>query len=109
VPAARTLCLVKWVLLWVVLVLVAVAVLGWVAWGVVRKGFALMRELSRSAELVGPVLQALPEPYRPASSVLADPSTLPDPGQTRAGHRRSRAGHRRFGSDRRRRASGRVG
>lgn len=99
----------KWVLLWVLLVLAAVVVLGWVAWGVVRKAIALMRELGRTAELVGPVLEQLPEPYRPASSVLADPSTLPDPGQARAGHRRSRAGHRRIPSGDRRRAPGRVG
>jgi hypothetical protein len=105
----RTLCRVKWVLLWVLLVLAAIAVLGWVAWGVLRKGIALARELGRSADRVGPVLAQLPEPYRPASSVLADPSTLPDPGQTRAGHRRSRAGHRRSRAGDRRRAFGRVG
>ena len=99
----------KWVLLWVLLVLAAVAVLGWLVWGVVRKTVALAHELGRSAELVGPVLEQLPERYEPASSVLADPSTLPDPGQVRAEHRRSRAGHRRFTAADRPRATGRVG
>ena len=103
----------RWVLLWVVLVLLAVALLGWLAWGVVRKVFALGRELGRSAELVGPVLQQMPEPYSPASSVLADPSSLPDVppghGRGRSGHRRARAGHRRSGASDRDRATGRVG
>jgi hypothetical protein len=97
-----------WVLLWLLLVLVAVAVLGWLVWRVVRKAMALGRELSRSAAIVGPVLEQIPHPYQPAPSVLTDPSTLPDPGQSRAGHRRARAGHRRLGAGGRRGAWGRV-
>jgi hypothetical protein len=97
------------VLLWVVLVLAAVAVLGWLSWRLVRKSIALLHELGRSAERVGPVLDQLPERYQPAASVLADPSTLPDPGQSRAGHRPARAGHRRFPAGGADRASGRVG
>jgi hypothetical protein len=104
---------VRWVLLWVVLLLLAAALIGWLAWGLVRKVFALGRELGRSAELVGPVLEQLPEPYSPASSVLADPSSLPvaspRPGRGRSGHRRARAGHRRFAAGDGDRASGRVG
>jgi hypothetical protein len=95
--------------LWVLLVLAAVAVLGWLVWRVVRKAIALLAELGRSAERVGPVLEQIPERYQPASSVLADPSTVPDPGQSRAGHRRARAGHRPFTAGGARRASGRVG
>ena len=86
----------KWVLLWVLLVLFAVAVLGWLSWGVFRKVLALLAELGRSAAHVGPVLDQMQEPYVPASSVLSDPTNAsqvrPDP----AGHRRTRAGHRRF-------------
>lgn len=89
-----------WVLLWVVLVLLAAVLLGWLAWGVVRKAVALLGELGRSAALVGPVLQPAPEPYQPASSVLSDPTTPPpalqQAARSRAGHRRGRAGHRRF-------------
>jgi len=99
---------VRWVLLWVLLVLAAVVVLGWLSWRVLRKAIGLGHELGRSAELVGPVLEQMPERYQPASSVLADPSTLPDPGQSRAGHRPSRAGHRRFPAGSGRRAPGRV-
>jgi hypothetical protein len=104
---------VKWVLLWVVLVVGAAVLLGWLAWGVVRRVFALGRELSRTAELVGPALHSMPEPYRPASSVLTDPSSIPDVdaghGRARSGHRRGRAGHRRFAADDGGRAAGRVG
>ena len=102
----------KWVLLWVVLVLGAAALLGWLTWGVVRKGLALMRELGRSAALVGPVLDQTAERYSPTSSVLADPATLteltavPDvrsrTGRGRSGHRRARSGHRRFAAAARR-------
>ena len=103
----------RWVLLWVVLVLLAAVLLGWLAWGVVRKVFALGRELGRSAQLVGPVLEQLPEPYSPASSVLTDPSSLPvvppGHGRDRSGHRRARAGHRRLAAGDGNRASGRVG
>lgn len=103
----------RWVLLWVVLVLLAAALLGWLAWGVLRKVFALGRELGNSAALVGPVLEQLPEPYSPASSVLTDPSSLPDVparhGRGRSGHRRGRSGHRRLAAGPRDGAAGRVG
>jgi hypothetical protein len=87
---------VKWVLLWVLLVLLAVAVLGWLSWGVFRKVLALGGELGRSAERVGPVLEQIQEPYVPASSVLSDPTIASQVRPDRAGHRRTRAGHRRF-------------
>jgi hypothetical protein len=89
---------VKWVLLWVLLVLLAVAVLGWLAWGVFRKVLALGAELGRSAAHVGPVLDQIHEPYVPASSVLSDPTIAPQVRPHQAGDRQTRAGHRRFGS-----------
>jgi len=86
----------------VVLVVLAVAVLGWLSWRLVRKVLALGGELGRSADRVGPVMDQLQEPYRPAASVLSDP----DPA---ARDRPARAGHRRFPAARGAGARGRVG
>jgi hypothetical protein len=98
-----------WVLLWVLLVLLAAVVLGALSWGLVRRALALGRELGRTAERVGPVLEQIQEPYRPASSVLSDPTIAPQARPDRAGHRRSSSGHRRFPAGRAQQGSGRVG
>ncbi|SDQ40151.1 hypothetical protein [Quadrisphaera sp. DSM 44207] len=62
-----------WVLLWTGLVLGAVAVLGALAVGVVRRGIAVARELARAGERVGEVaarVEQLPPPTPPTPTVL---------------------------------------
>jgi hypothetical protein len=82
-----------WILVWALLLVGAAVVLALVGWHVVKKAIALGRQLGASAEQVSRLLEPLQEPYRPATSVLADPSTLPEPAtrRSRAGRRRRRA------------------
>lgn len=84
-----------WIIGWTLLVLAALAFLGLLGWRLVRQLLALGRELGRSAERIGPVMDRLSEPYESATSVLVDPQSAPATGSNRsgrvAGHRRKRA------------------
>ncbi len=82
-----------WILIWAVLLVGAVVVLALVVWHVVRQAIALGRQLGASAEEAGRLLAPIQQPYRPAASVLSDPSTLPEPVARRssAGRGRRRA------------------
>ncbi|GAB3590932.1 hypothetical protein GCM10027446_07270 [Angustibacter peucedani] len=77
-----------WILVWALLLVGAAMALALVGWHVVKKGIALGRQLGTSAEQVSRLLEPIQAPYRPAASVLSDPSTLPDT----AGPSRSRPG-----------------
>ena len=87
-----------WVLAWTVLVLLAAAVLGGLAWGVVRRGVALGRELAQAGARPGELaarVEPPPAPHLPRHAVLDDPSVL------RAQHEEQRAGARRARAARR--------
>lgn len=79
-----------WILIWALLVIGGLVALALVTWGVVRKAIALGRQLGASTEQASRLLQPLHESYRPAASVLADPSGLPDPVRHGKGRRRRR-------------------
>jgi hypothetical protein len=68
-----------WILIWTLLLLGAAVVLALLLWtAVVRPGLALARQLGETADVVGQALQPVLEEYRPAPSVLFDPSSVPD-------------------------------
>jgi len=68
-----------WILIWTLLLIGAAGVLALIAWKAVAKpGIALGRQLAVSGELVSEALEPVTEPYRPAPSVLVDPSSVPD-------------------------------
>lgn len=73
-----------WILLWVLLVLGAVALLGWLAYRLLRQGLAFGRQLGESAGQVADALAGSHEPYRPAASALTEPVQT-GPGRSRPG------------------------
>ncbi len=79
-----------WILAWALLLIGGLVALGLASWSVVRRAFGLGRQLGASADQVSRLLQPLREPYRPAASVLSDPSGLPDPNSRRRSGRRHR-------------------
>lgn len=79
-----------WLLGWCVLVLLGLAFLGLVAWGLVRRVIDLGHELGRSADRLSPALEQITDTYVPARSVLSEPDALPD----LAARRRRTARHR---------------
>lgn len=67
-----------WILVWLLLLVGALAVVALLGWHLVRRGIALGRELGHSAEQVSAAVAPALAPYEPAHSVLSDPSTAPD-------------------------------
>ena len=72
---------------WFVLVLLGIAFLGLVVWGLVKRFIELGRAFARSAERLSPALEQITQSYTPARSVLSDPTTTPGPRRG-AAHRR---------------------
>ena len=92
-----------WLAVWVVLVLAAVALLGWLGYRVFRKALGVLHELGEAAVLLGEAaeqverLQRADVPHEPA--VFADPHEL----------RRSRQRARKRGTRPRRMRTSRAG
>lgn len=91
-----------WFLVWTVLVVLAVVVLGRLAWVVFRKGVALTRELGAASERLSAIaaqVEQLREPREPSEpAVFADPRQLRREREQRAKElrrRRARAARRR--------------
>ncbi|GAA1985590.1 hypothetical protein GCM10009718_23670 [Isoptericola halotolerans] len=75
-----------WVWVWSLLVVAALAVLGWVAWGVVRAGLRLLREAGAAGRTVGEVSERLDQALRRAEEQRADTSaTMFDPPEVLRG------------------------
>lgn len=84
-----------WILIWVLLLLGALAVVALLGWHLVRRGIALGRELGRSAERASDALAPVLDHYEPAHSVLSDPSTVPEPPARHSARAASRPRFRR--------------
>lgn len=84
-----------WILIWVLLLLAALAVIALLGWHLVRRGIALGRQLGHSAEQVSDALAPVLEHYEPAHSVLSDPSSVPDAPPRRSARGESRPRFRR--------------
>jgi hypothetical protein len=84
---------VLWFLVWTVLVGLALALLGWLAYGVFRKGVALVREMGEAAELLG---RAAEQAERlGAARAEPEPAVFSDPHQLRRERdRRARSARR---------------
>lgn len=78
-----------WLLIWTLLVIGGLVVIALVIWRLIRQVIALGREIGRQADRLRVELDRVPDPYRPARSVLSDPSQL-DAGRAR----RRRPAHR---------------
>lgn len=68
-----------WLLLWVVLALGAAAVLGLLAWGLVKQGLALVTDAGTAAGRAGDLLaqvESLPAPARPRPAIFDEPTRL---------------------------------
>ena len=74
-----------WILIWVLLLLGALAVIALLAWHLVKRGIALGRQLGHSAEEISTALAPAFDHYEPAHSVLVDPSAAPEPTPRRSG------------------------
>lgn len=73
----------EWALLWTVLVLGGLALLGWLAWGVIRAGLFLLDTLAASAEQLGEAFAVLEDAEpggRRATTSLGDWSYATPPG-----------------------------
>jgi hypothetical protein len=64
---------VLWFLLWLVLVVAAAAVLGYLARNLYRKAKALMREASAASDRLGEIAAAMTEPAAPRATRSSDP------------------------------------
>ena len=74
-----------WILIWVLLVLCALAVVALLAWHIIKRGIAFGRQLGDSAEQVSAAMAPALDHYEPAHSVLVDPSAVPEPTPRRSG------------------------
>jgi hypothetical protein len=86
---------VLWFAIWVVLVLGALGVLGWLAYRLFRKGLALATELGEAAELLDRAAAQVDRLQRP--EVDPEPAVFADPHELRRerDRRRRRQGGRR--------------
>ena len=87
-----------WFLVWVVLVVGAVAVLGLLGWSLFRRGLDLAREISKAAELLGQATAQVERIGDPAPAV--EVAVFSDPHALRRSRRNA---HRRGGSPPRKR------
>jgi hypothetical protein len=89
---------VLWFFIWLALVLGAIAVFGFLAYGLFRKGMELVQEMGEAAELLGQAAEQVERLQRPATkepAVFADPDEL---RRERERRRRQRHAHRRGGA-----------
>lgn len=68
-----------WILIWVLLLLASAVALAALGWRLFRQLLALGRQLGSSADDVSVALTPIRTHYEPASSVLVDPSAMPEP------------------------------
>jgi hypothetical protein len=76
-----------WILVWAVLVIAAAGAFTLLSWRLVRQVIALGRQLGASADELSLVMTPLHDTYRPARSVLTDPSGRPAAANTRSARR----------------------
>ena len=77
-----------WFVIWVALVLGALAVLGWIGYVLFRKGVALVRELGEAADLLARAADQVERLQRPASP--SEPAVFADPHELRRARQRAR-------------------
>lgn len=82
-----------WFGVWTLLVLLAVLVLGRLAWGVFRQGVALAGELGEAASRLSAIAEQMERIGE--NRTLAQPAVFTDPAQLRLEQDRRRREHRR--------------
>ncbi len=91
-----------WFFIWLALVLGAIAVFGFLAYGLFRKGLELVQEMGEAAELLGEAAEQVERLQRPTAqkpAVFADPNVLRRERERRRKQRhRQRHAHRRGGA-----------
>lgn len=74
-----------WILIWLLLALAAATTFVLLGWRLIRQVIALGREVARNLDRLTEAMHPQPQPYQPATSVLAEPNAGATSGPGAAG------------------------